>query len=272
MGSAKNHDHKLCRISKITGPDTSRLTRSDCCYFPLVSSRFRVLNLRFKNVGLFTSHQNYYVCCASERRRKRKQTIDSSSQVCAVDWESCVWNDVPLSLPTANTRASELFRYLYPDEVNLIGSNAMGVLHLQNKYMLPSLVDKCTEYLRPILNPSQVFKTTCSIACRKRLDCCLLSEGYRSKCIEIRSICYNSKVFCSRNWSKEIFFKSRRSTSSRQWLNGRPNDRKNMQGRQTDGQQIGMILGERIIQAIWFPVMQLDDFISVVGDSKVLTN
>ena len=216
MGSAKNHDHKLCRISKITAPDTSRLTRSDCCYFPLVSSRFRVLNLRFKNVGLFTSHQNYYVCCASERRRKRKQTIDSSSQVCAVDWESCVWNDVPLSLPTANTRASELFRYLYPDEVNLIGSNAMGVLHLQNKYMLPSLVDKCTEYLRPILNPSQVFKTTCSIACRKRLDCCLLSEGYRSKCIEIRSICYNSKVFCSRNWSKEIFFKSRRSTSSRQ--------------------------------------------------------
>lgn len=45
--------------------------------------------------------------------------------------------------------------------------------------MLPWLVDKCTEYLRPILNPSQVFKTTCSIACRKRLDCCLLSEGYR---------------------------------------------------------------------------------------------
>jgi len=157
MGSAKNHDHKLRRISKIMAPDTSRLTRSDCCYFPLVSSRFRVLNLRFKNVGLFTSHQNYYVCCASERRRRRKQTIDSSSQVCAVDWGSCVWNDVPSSFPTANTRASELFRYLYPDEVNLIGSNVMGVLHLQNKYMLPSLVDKCTEYLRPILNPSQVF-------------------------------------------------------------------------------------------------------------------
>ena len=32
----------------------------------------------------------------------------------------------------------------------------MGVLHLQNKDMLPWLVDKCTEYLRPILNPSQV--------------------------------------------------------------------------------------------------------------------
>jgi len=44
------------------------------------------------------------------------------------------------------------------------------------------------------------------------------------------------------------------------------------QGRQTDRQQIGMILGERIIQAIRFPVMQLDEFISVLRDSKVLTN
>ena len=42
--------------------------------------------------------------------------------------------------------------------------------------------------------------------------------------------------------------------------------------RQTDGQQIRRILGERIIQAIWFPVMQLDEFISVVRDSKILTN
>lgn len=209
MGSAKNHDHKLCRISKITAPDTSRLTRSDCCYFPLVSSRFRVLNLRFKNVGLFTSHQNYYVCCASERRRKLTGLCYRLGVLCL---KRC-----SIELPHCEYESLlELFRYLYPDELNLIGSNVMEVLHSQNKYMLPSLVDKCTEYLRPILNPSQVFKTTCSIACRKRLDCCLLSEGYRSKCIEIRSICDNSNVFCSRNWSKEIFFKSRRSTSSRQ--------------------------------------------------------
>lgn len=268
MGSAKNHDHKLCRISKITAPDTSRLTRSDCCYFPLVSSRFRVLNLRFKNVGLFTSHQNY---CLLRFRAKTKAKANNWFQftgLCCRLKVLCL-KRCSIELPHCEYESLfELFRYLYPDEVNLIGSNVMGVLHLQNKYMLPSLV----KYLRPILNPSQVFKTTCSVACRKRLDCCLLSEGYRSKCIEIRSICYNSKVFCSRNWSKEIFFKSRRSTSSRQWLNGRPNDRKNMQGRQTDGQQIRRILGERIIQAIWFPVMQLNDFISVVGDSKVLTN
>ena len=33
----------------------------------------------------------------------------------------------------------EFFHYLYSDEVNLCGSNVMGVLHLAKKYMVPSL-------------------------------------------------------------------------------------------------------------------------------------
>ena len=33
----------------------------------------------------------------------------------------------------------ELFRYLYSDEVNLSGSNVLGVLYLAKKYMVPSL-------------------------------------------------------------------------------------------------------------------------------------
>ena len=32
----------------------------------------------------------------------------------------------------------ELFRYMYSDEVNLSGSNVMGVLYLAKKYMVPS--------------------------------------------------------------------------------------------------------------------------------------
>jgi len=41
----------------------------------------------------------------------------------------------------------ELFRYTYSDEVNLSVSNVMGVLYLAKKYMVPSLADKCAEYL-----------------------------------------------------------------------------------------------------------------------------
>ena len=51
----------------------------------------------------------------------------------------------------------ELFRYMYSDEVNLSGSNVMGVLYLAKKYMVPSLADKCTEYLQNNLDPSNVF-------------------------------------------------------------------------------------------------------------------
>ena len=51
----------------------------------------------------------------------------------------------------------ELFRYIYSDEVNLRGSNLMGVLYLAKKYMVPSLADKCVEYLQDNLDPSNVF-------------------------------------------------------------------------------------------------------------------
>ncbi len=51
----------------------------------------------------------------------------------------------------------ELFRYMYSDEVQLSGSNVMGVLYLAKKYMVPSLADKCSEYLQDNLDSSNVF-------------------------------------------------------------------------------------------------------------------
>ena len=51
----------------------------------------------------------------------------------------------------------ELFRYLYSDEVKLSGSNVMQVLYLANKYMVPSLAEKCNEYLQHNLEASNVF-------------------------------------------------------------------------------------------------------------------
>ena len=41
---------------------------------------------------------------------------------------------------------------MYSDEVNLNGSNVMGVLYLAKKY-----IDKCTEYLKEKLDASNVF-------------------------------------------------------------------------------------------------------------------
>ena len=47
----------------------------------------------------------------------------------------------------------ELFRFIYSDEVILNADNVMQVLYLAKKYMLPSLADKCTEFLRENLYP-----------------------------------------------------------------------------------------------------------------------
>ena len=51
----------------------------------------------------------------------------------------------------------ELFRYMYSNEVILNGSNVLGVLYLAKKYMVPSLADKCTQYLQDHLDASNVF-------------------------------------------------------------------------------------------------------------------
>ena len=51
----------------------------------------------------------------------------------------------------------EFFRFMYSDEANLSGSNVMGVLYLAKKYMVPSLAEKCSEYLLTNLDPSNVF-------------------------------------------------------------------------------------------------------------------
>ena len=51
----------------------------------------------------------------------------------------------------------ELFRFMYSDEVNLSSSNVMGVLYLAKKYMVPSLVDKCEQFLGENLDATNVF-------------------------------------------------------------------------------------------------------------------
>ena len=51
----------------------------------------------------------------------------------------------------------ELFRYMYSDVVNLSGSNVMEVLYMAKKYIAPTLVGKCTDYLQENLDPSNVF-------------------------------------------------------------------------------------------------------------------
>ena len=51
----------------------------------------------------------------------------------------------------------EFLRFLYTDECNLTTDNAMFVLYLAKKYIVPSLAEKCTEFLEANLAAENVF-------------------------------------------------------------------------------------------------------------------
>ncbi|CAH3034805.1 unnamed protein product, partial [Porites lobata] len=51
----------------------------------------------------------------------------------------------------------ELFRFIYSDEAKLNADNVMQLLYLSKKYMLPTLAEKCSAFLKENLNALNVF-------------------------------------------------------------------------------------------------------------------
>ena len=167
----------------------------------------------------------------------------------------------------------ELFRYMYSDEVNLSGNNVMGVLYLAKKYMVPSLAEKCTKYLQENLNPSNVFsilpfalkyeEKNLTDQCWKVVDKhtkeALKSDGFAT--ID-RSLLEEVVVRDTLTIEEEIeLFKAVDLWAAKEC---------ERQGLAADGKKKRSILGEEIIKAIRFAIMDEKDFASVVLDSKIL--
>ena len=168
----------------------------------------------------------------------------------------------------------ELFRYMYSDEVNLSESNVMGVLYLAKKYMLPSLVDKCTEYLQNHLDPSNVFGVlplALKSETKNLVDRCwqvidqqtkdAIKPGNGFMAIE-RSLLEAVVVRDTLNIKEVDLF-----CAVDLWAKMECE----RQGLTTDGKTKREVLGEQIIKAIRFPTMEQVDFAAVALDSKILT-
>ena len=167
----------------------------------------------------------------------------------------------------------ELFRYLYSDEVNLTGSNVMHVLYLAKKYMVPSLADKCTEYLRDNLEASNVFS--------------ILPHAQKFEDKDLEDRCW--EVIVSRTeeavTSDEFVTLERplvESVVKREVLNVKEvelfkavnrwaTSESERQGLTPDGDVKRRILGEDIVKAVRFPLMSQKEFGSVVLDCDILT-
>ena len=167
----------------------------------------------------------------------------------------------------------ELFRYMYSDDVNLSGSNVMGVLYLAKKYVVPSLAEKCSEYLKEHLDPSNVFtvlQTAQKYEEKDLVDRCwkvideqtgeaMKSGGFAT----IERSLLESIVERETLTIEEVeLFKGVLQWATREL---------ERRGVVADGCEIRNVIGEQIVKAIRFPTMKLKEFAAFVVDSEVLT-
>ena len=167
----------------------------------------------------------------------------------------------------------ELFRYLYSDEVNLTGSNVMHVLYLAKKYMVPSLVGKCSEYLRDNLEAANVFsilphakkfedkdlEDRCWAVIEKQTEEAVSSEEF----VTLEKSLVESLVKREVLHIKEVeLFKAVDRWATKEM------DR---QGITSDSEAKRRIIGEETLKAIRFPLMSEKELLSVVADSNILT-
>ena len=167
----------------------------------------------------------------------------------------------------------ELLRYLYSDEVNLSGSNVLGVLYLAKKYMVPSLADKCKDYLQDKLDPSNVFTilpTAQKYEEKNLVDRCwkvidsqteqaLKSDGFETIEKTLLEALVQRETLQIRE--AELF------KACDRWATNQCRE----QGLAADGELKRRVLGEKIIKAIRYAVMKQEEFAGVVLDAKILT-
>ena len=167
----------------------------------------------------------------------------------------------------------EMFRYLYSDKVNLSGSNVMQVLYLANKYIVPSLAEKCRQYLRVNLKTSNVF---CILPHAQKFE----DKDLEDRCWEViekqtdEAVTSDEFVTVERSLVKAVV--------ERQGLNVKEvelfkavdrwaTEQCKKQVITPDGESKRRILGEEIVKAIRFPLMSQHEFATVVIDSHILT-
>ena len=179
-----------------------------------------------------------------------------------------------IELPDCDSESLlELFRYLYSDEVNLTGSNVMQVLYLAKKYLVPSLAERCTEYLQEHLEASNVFsilpqaqkfgdkdlEERCWSVIESHTEEAVTSDDF----VTLERSVVESVVKRERLNVKEVdLFKA-----VDRWANRAVEK----QGLTPDSKVKRKVLGEEIVKAIRFPVMSYNEFASVVLDCCILT-
>ena len=167
----------------------------------------------------------------------------------------------------------EMFRFMYTDEANLSGSNVMQVLYLANKYMVPSLAEKCTAYLRDNLKASNVF---CILPHAQKFE----DKDLEDRCWEViekqteEAVTSDEFVTVERSVVESVVKRERLNVTEVELF--KAVDRwatkeSEKQGITPEGDEKRRLLAEEIVKAIRFPLMSLKEFAFIVIDSDILT-
>ena len=240
-------------------------------------SKFIFNNDLFSDVKFVTGKKD----SESRRGKRRKQVIPAHKLVLSIGspvFEAMFYGELAetsdsIELPDCEYDSLlELFRYMYSDEVNLNGSNVMGVLYLAKKYMVPSLADKCMEYLECNVDPTNVFSMLSSAQKyegKKLVDRCWeVIDKQAEKAVKSdefatidRSLLETIVVRDGLTVKEIELFKAVDLWATKEC---------ERQGLAADGALKRRVLGETVVKALRFPTMKQEDFASVVLDSKIL--
>ena len=243
------------------------------------------LSIRERNAFLFNNDlfsDVKFVVHRSDRESVNNQVIPAHKLVLSISspvFEAMFYGELAETTDTVELpdceydSLLELFRYLYSDETNLNGSNVMGVLYLAKKYIVPSLADKCAEYLQDNLDPSNVFSI---LPCAQKFE----EKNLVDQCWEVideqTEKAVNSEVFTTIERSLLEAVVVRESITIEEielfkavdlWAT-RECERQNLAAVGTTKRRL---LEEKIIKGIRFPAMKKEEFTSVVLDCKILT-
>ena len=100
------------------------------------------------------------LCCegSSKEFRSHKYVLATSSSVFyAMFYGELAKNSTVYLSDTNDDSLEEFLRFLYTDDYNLTAGNAVFVLYLAKKYIVPSLAEKCIEFLEANLAAENVF-------------------------------------------------------------------------------------------------------------------
>ena len=222
-----------------------------------------------------------FVAAKNDGQSESKQVISAHKFILAIGspvFEAMFYGDLAetkdtIELPDCNYESLlELFRYIYSDEVNLSGSNVMGVLYLAKKYIVPSLADKCAGFLQENLDPSNVFsilpfaqkceEKTLIDRCWKVIDAqtemAVKSDGLETIDVSLLEELVTRDTLTI---TEVVLFQAVDRWATKQC---------EKEGLVVDGQTKRRILGEEVIKAIRFPVLTAQEFADVVLGTSIL--